>query len=246
MEKAQSALSNQDFSIWPKPSDNENASDVGWLFYSTRAQEEERLTQLFSKATGENIGVKWKPIRTTTGGIRKKDVNNPNDKIYALHIECATDRIHEVRKKLGTWYNSQSSYFLDGTKMRLVPTFASVLSANNKTKFASCLARHTAVAAGLATASTWEMSTNLLLDKKNPSTGKSFCDIMLALSPQENPNIPLFHTIDKQFKSANMFQFQFRPENAYDAHNIIAGLIPFLRDEGHKYFLKMFSSEALQ
>jgi hypothetical protein len=31
-----------------------------------------------------------------------------------------------------------------------------------------------------------------------------------------------------------------------DAHNIIAGFIPFLRNEGHTYFLKMFSTEALQ
>jgi hypothetical protein len=56
---------------------------------------------------------------------------------------------------------------------------------------------------------------------------------MMAITPQNNPNAPLFHTIDKQFKSLNMVQFQFRPENASDAHNLIAGLIPFLRDEGH-------------
>jgi hypothetical protein len=158
MEKAQSALANQDFSIWPKPLDNENASDVGWLLYSTRAQDEERLTQPFSTAIEENIGGKWKPIWTMAGGIGKKEADNPNERIYALHIKCTTDRIHEVRKKLGKWYNSQSSKFLDGTKM----------------------ARQAAVAAGLATASTWEMSTNLLLDKKDPSTGKSFHDIMMA------------------------------------------------------------------
>jgi hypothetical protein len=85
--------------------------------------------------------------------------------------------------------------------MRLVPTFASVLSANNNTKFASCLVRQVALAAGLASASTYEMTINLLLDKKDPSTGKSFTDIMMALTPQTNPNTPLFHTIDKQFKS---------------------------------------------
>jgi len=168
MKRAQSSLSNHDFSLWPKPSDNENASNVGWLLYSTRAQDEERIAQLFSKAKKENIGIKWKPIRTTAGEHKRKESGNPNEKIYALHIECATDRLHKVRKKLSVWYSSQSTEFLDGTKMRLVPTFASVLSSNNKIKLSSCLARQAALAAGLATASTWEMSTNLLLDKKRP------------------------------------------------------------------------------
>jgi len=174
MERAQSSLSNHDFSLWPKPSDNENASNVGWLLYSTRAQDEERIAQLFSKATKENIGIKWKPIRTTAGGYKRKESDNPNEKIYALHIECATDRLHEVRKKLSVWYSSQSNEFLDGTKMRLVPTFASMLSSKNKIKFASCLARQAALVAGLASASTWEMSTNLLLDKKAAKARKCF------------------------------------------------------------------------
>lgn len=64
------------------------------------------------------------------------------------------DRLQHVRQKLGVWYNSHSNKFPDGTKMRLVPTFSSVLSANNKTKFASCLARQAALAAGMASAST--------------------------------------------------------------------------------------------
>jgi hypothetical protein len=29
-------------------------------------------------------------IRTMAGGIKKKEDSNPNEKIYALHIECAT------------------------------------------------------------------------------------------------------------------------------------------------------------
>jgi hypothetical protein len=58
MEKARYSLENSNFSLWPKASDNENATDIGWLLYSTRNQDEERLTALLSKVTGENIGVK--------------------------------------------------------------------------------------------------------------------------------------------------------------------------------------------
>jgi hypothetical protein len=73
MEKAQSAVANQDFSVWPKPSDNENASDVGWLLYSTQAQDEGRLMQLLSQLIGNQI-------KTMAGGIKKKEDGNPNEK----------------------------------------------------------------------------------------------------------------------------------------------------------------------
>jgi hypothetical protein len=117
--------------------------------------------------------VKWKPIITTGDPIRRKSTEDTSEKIQALHIKCASNRVQEVRKKLSIWYGSSSTSFPDGTKMRLVPTFNSVLSTANKIKFASCLARQAALAAGLATGNTWEMATNYcwkpkILIQKNP------------------------------------------------------------------------------
>jgi len=89
IDKAKYSLENNDFSLWPKASDNVNTTDVGWLMYSTRAQDKERLSALFSELTGENIGVKWKPIRSSTLSIRKKDLAQPEEKVKALHVECA-------------------------------------------------------------------------------------------------------------------------------------------------------------
>jgi len=93
--------------------------------------------------------------------------------------------------------------------MRLVPTFTSILSINNKTKFASCLAHQVALGSGLATAVTWEMTINLLLDKINPARGISFQNLMMSLSPIDKPGTILFHTIDKQFRSNNIMEFTF-------------------------------------
>ncbi len=243
MEKAKYSLENNDFSLWPKASDNENSLDAGWLLYSTRAQDEERLSALLSKVTGENIGVKWKPIKASTGNIKKQPAE---ERVKALHIECAVDRLQEVRDKLNIWYSSSSQKFPDGTKMRLVPTLSSVTSTGNRTKFASCLARQAAPTAGLASAVTREIATNLLLDRKDPDTGKSFREILMEITPANKPNSTLFHTIDKQFKSESIVNFQFHPENASEANNLIAGLVPFLKDNGHPFHLKMFTPEALQ
>jgi hypothetical protein len=115
MEKTRHSLENQDFSLWPKASHHELAMDVGWLLYSTRQQDEERLADMMSKISGEKIGVKWKPIRTMDGTNRKKDPNSA--RVYALHLESAADRVQEARKKLSKWFGSSSKSFPDGTKM---------------------------------------------------------------------------------------------------------------------------------
>jgi len=246
MVKVKYSLENNDLGLWPKATDNENTIDAGWLLYSTRAQDEERLSSLLSELIGENIGVKWKPVRSSTGSARRKDQAAPEEKTKALHVECGVDRLHEVREKLTRWYSSNSTRFPDGTKMCLVPTITSVTSISNKSTFASCLARQAALNAGLASVVTREISTNLLLDRKDPSTNKSFRQVLMEISPKDSPGTTLFHTIDRQFKSDVIVNFQFHPDHASEAHNLIAGLVPFLKDNGHAYHLKMFTPEALQ
>lgn len=164
--------------------------------------------------------------------------------MHALHLECSLARVHEARKKITALYGSTSTQFPDGTKMRLVPTFTSVFSSNNKGKFASCIARQDAIIKGLATCTTWEMASNLVLDRKSPS-GQSFHQLMMSIQHSET-KLPLFHTIDKLFRSETGVVFSCRPEHNTEARDIVAGLVPMLRDEGYTWYLKLFSSDAVQ
>jgi hypothetical protein len=93
---------------------------------------------------------------------------------------------------------------------------------------------------------TREIATNLLLDKKDPSTNKSFRQVLMEISPEGKPGSMLFHTIDRQFKLDVIVNFQFHPDHASEANNLIAGLVPFLKDSRPAYHLKMFSPEAIQ
>jgi hypothetical protein len=120
MEKALSSLRNQNMGLYPKALDHERTSDVSWLLYSTRQQDEARLADLIPSNLGELIGLKWKQIRTTEG-FRKPDPNNPQRKILALHIEGPSERASELCIKLSQWYSSSAKQFLDGTKVRLIP-----------------------------------------------------------------------------------------------------------------------------
>jgi len=161
-------------------------------------------------------------------------------------VECAVDWLQEVKDKLNKWYSSASTKFPDGTKMRLVPSISFVSSLDNRAKFASCLARQAALNAGLASAVTREIPTNLVLDKKDPATNKSFRQILMEITPENKPGSSLFHTIDRQFKSDIIVNFQFHPEHASEANNLIAGLVPFLKHCGHAYHPKMLTPEAIQ
>jgi len=135
MEEALSSLRNQNIGLYLKALDHECTSDVGWLFYSARQQDEAQLENLISSHLGELIGLKWKQVRTTEG-FRKPDPNNPQCKVLALHIEGPSKGAPEICNKLSRWYSSSSKKFLDGTKMRLIPPVNVILG---KVKMATFL-----------------------------------------------------------------------------------------------------------
>lgn len=172
MVKTRHSLENQVFSLWPKASDHELATDAGWLLYSTRQQDEERITELLSSMMGEKSSVKWKAI-WTTGATHIKDKDNEAARVYALHLECAADCAQEVRQKLSKWYGSASKRFPNGTKMRLVPPFNTILSSGNRQKNALLISRQVALNSHLGSGTTWKFFTNLMIDHPEPTTGYS-------------------------------------------------------------------------
>jgi hypothetical protein len=116
--------------------------------------------------------VKWKPIRTTEG-FKKKDPNDSSISIRALHIEGPKEKTNTIRTKLSKWYNSASTAFPDGTKMRLIPPYHTIISVDNKIKFGNLVAQQEAINKRLATSTNWEFATNLTLDEPEPQSGKS-------------------------------------------------------------------------
>jgi len=57
----------------------------------------------------------------------------------------------------------------------------------------------------------------------------------MSITPEKKPGTMLFHTIDRQFKSDIIVNFQFHPEHASEANHLIAGLVPYLKDHGHHF-----------
>lgn len=74
---------------------------------------------MISTMRGEKKGVKWKAI-WTTGASWVKDKDNDASQVAADHAQ-------EVHQKPSKWYGSASIRFPDGTKMRLVTPFNTIL-----------------------------------------------------------------------------------------------------------------------
>jgi hypothetical protein len=128
--------------------------------------------------------------------------------------------------------------------MRLVPPFITILSSANKTKYGSLVARQSALNARLGTSFYGEMSTNLTIDLPEPKSGISLRQLLMSITSVAFPGTPVFHTIDKQWRSENAVTFSFLPENESDARSMVAGIIPFLRDTADNWYLSKFSEDA--
>jgi len=63
MDKARQAFINFKYGSFPKASDHEETAEVGWLLYSTRQQDEERISEMISNLFKEKIEI-GKPLKT--------------------------------------------------------------------------------------------------------------------------------------------------------------------------------------
>jgi hypothetical protein len=186
--------------------------------------------------------VKWRLIRTNNR--QRAAPTDPKDRVYALNLEGAEESALRIRQKLKKWYGYNSKDFPDGTKMHLIPPFQTLITFGQKAKYASLGARQAAINSRLCTGSTWELSVNLVLDKPEPENGFSLRQLILNIPSRAFPNKPLFHTVDRHWRSQTGITFTFLPENEEDARSYIARLIPFLKETASAWFMRLFPEEA--
>jgi hypothetical protein len=67
----------------------------------------------------------------------KKDTSDASNRSYALHLEASTEKAALIGQRLSKWYGTGKSDFPDGTKMRFVPPFQTIISYTHKGKYAS-------------------------------------------------------------------------------------------------------------
>jgi hypothetical protein len=151
-----------------------------------------RLKSLLTSLTGSEIGVKWMKISTESGSKRdhKSAAEEPTK---AVVLEGPQDNIYELRELLSNWYGSKSTSFPDAVRMRLIPPLDALSDANHQENFGAALAKQASFVAKMGKGSSWEFSSNLILDKPEPTTGLSLRQLIMAIPSSQHPNYPLFH-----------------------------------------------------
>ena len=241
MDKTRQILNDLKYGFYPRASDHEDSAEVGWLLYSTKYQDSERLSEMFSSLTQEKVGVKWKAIRTNDRFRKETNNDSPTEVTFAMHLESAANKAPLIRSKLAKWYSTTSRSFPDGTKLRLVPPYQSLTAFSHKTKYSALVARQAAISARIGSASCYDFAANMILDRSAPDTKQTLRQYLLSIPSVNFPSTPMFHTVDKTFRSTSGVTFSFHPENATHAHAIIAGLLCYVREYANPWFMRFFS-----
>jgi hypothetical protein len=196
--------------------------------FSLQDMDVNRLKSLLTSLTGSEIGVKWMKISTESGSKRDhKSVAEEPTK--ALVLEGPQDNIYELRELLSNWYGSKSTSFPDAVRMRLIPPLDALSDANCQENYGAALAKQASFVAKMGKGSSWEFSSNLILDKPEPTTGLSLRQLIMAIPSSQHPNYPLFHCVNCGWKEGSTVVFHFLPNNESEARMYISGLIAYLR-----------------
>jgi hypothetical protein len=85
--------------------ETEQVSEIGWLLYSMRKQDEKRLANnLLSSLTGEKIGACWRVIRTTIAARKHKGLKERRPiEVRAIHLECDSAMLQFAKTQGGSF-----------------------------------------------------------------------------------------------------------------------------------------------
>ncbi len=228
MTKVSQILQESKLSLWPRSCDHENVGRIGWLLYSLQDMDINRLKSLLTSLTGSEIGAKWMKISLEPGS--KRDHKSAGeDPTKALVLEGPQDNIYELRELLSNWYGSKSTSFPDAVQMRLIPPLDALSDANRQENYGAALAKQASFVAKMGKGSSWEFSSNLILDKPEPTTGLSLRQLIMAIPSSQHPNYPLFHCVNRGWKEGSTVVFHSLPNNESEARMYISGLIAYLR-----------------
>jgi len=152
--------------LWQWSIEAEQVTELGWLLYSTRQQDEKQLAHLLSRLTGEKIGTRWRSIRASTS-LHWKGADPDRPKladVRANHLKCDTRVTQAAKHKIAQLYGANCSSFPDGTKMRLIPTILAIIFQESKERFGLVVVKQATFLSKVCTGTSLEFSQNILFD----------------------------------------------------------------------------------
>jgi hypothetical protein len=163
-----------------------------------------------------------------------------------MHIEAAASKASSIRNKFAKWYSTSSKLFPDGTKLRLAPPFSTITAFSHKEKYSALVARQSALNSRIGSASCYDFPANLILDRPAPGTQQTLRQYLLSIPSKNFTTTPMFHSVDRTFRSSTGITFSFHPENATHAHAIVAGLLVCMQEYANPWLVRFFGEAFKQ
>jgi hypothetical protein len=208
MTKVSQILLEFKLSLWPRSCDHENVGRIGWLLYSLQDMDVNRLKSLLTQLSGYEIGVKWMKISSDYGS--KKGSLQPKDgATKAVVLDGPQDHIYKLRDTLSTWYGSKSNSFPDAVRMRLIPPLDALSDANRQENYGAALAKQASFIAKMGKGSSWKFTSNLILDKQEPTTGLSIRQLLMAIPSSIKSKISIIPLCQPRLERQEHSSFSF-------------------------------------
>jgi hypothetical protein len=124
--------------------------------------------------------------------------------------------------------------------MCLIPPLDALSDANRQENYRSALAKQASFVSKMGKGSSWEFTSNLILDKQEPHSGLSLRPLIMGIPSSQHPNYPLFHCVNRGWKEGSIVVFHFLSSNESEARMYISGLIAYLRATASPWYLDLF------
>jgi hypothetical protein len=222
--------------LYVQPLQVERTLPGGWFLFSQRSINTHSLAQALKTDHGIDV---WFRFQTISFG--KASPTPANAQVKALHVSISAEEYDETRRVLYKIYNRRAKTFPLGIRLRFIPW---CYLNNNPAKLENLLAlrkKQEIFLAGVNTMTSWEITH--LDTKKGPL---SLREMILQLRSKNDPNKPLFLSVDRAWNNASIHVFAFLPSVASEARHMITILLPTLERLHGNYTNRYFTAAATE
>ena len=188
-------LGEQKAGIWLRKVQEEKVANLGYLLYSLRTMDAERLTRTFSYRYGTKVGIRYRVISTGRRGKYDPNVELPR----AIHLEVAEGEAGRVSRMLQDDYASNQSSFPMGIKMRFVPDINQLMNFTTRTKSVHLAARQMALEDKMCYANSWEVAD--LYSSSATDGYKCLAEMITSIPSKSFPHLNIFHSVTPGYQT---------------------------------------------
>lgn len=216
----------------------ENVKEIGFLLYSTQAQDAGELRDRIKDSLKIEVGLRWKNIDSGARGFLRED-----QRVRALHVEVESSKAHSAFKTLSELYNSKNKdrhAYPNGIRYRFVKLLKMCTnSTHDKPKVLKLRNKQKAFLAAVCTSTNWEIDQ---LDYQVIKNQPTLRQMIMSINSSTNSTVPLFLSVDLNYLESG-YIFQFGPDHKEEAECTIYTLLPLLQHQFPEAKPESFFSE---